>query len=101
MRLAQLRQLDRAHGFESARGAKHERIGVARADDVKADRKAGLGEAARDRRRGLAGEVEWEGERRPVGPAGVLVGGFLPYVERRDGERGGDEEIEVAMEEVH
>src|SRR5204863_7113597 len=65
----QSRQLDRPGGLERSRRAQHQRIGVARADEVQAHGQALAGEAAGDGRRGLLRKVEREAERRPVDPA--------------------------------
>src|SRR5262245_65586399 len=48
----------RMRRLERRRGAQHGHVVVAAADDLKADRKARLGEAARDGRGRLAGHVE-------------------------------------------
>src|SRR5688572_17450088 len=68
-KLLHMRKRDGPRRLEGARGTQHQRVGELRADEVQPDRQAGLGEAAGNRGRGLAGQVERIGERRPVGPA--------------------------------
>src|SRR5262245_31115473 len=63
---------DRMDGFERPRGAQHQRIGVARADDLQADGQSLLREAAGHARGRLLREVEGISEGRPVGPALLL-----------------------------
>src|SRR5215216_1607566 len=77
------------YGFKSGGGAEHCGLIEAAADDLQADRQALGGEAARDRRRWLPGEVK-QGRHGDPGPAvkrstGNLRWAFDPHLEGRYG----------------
>ncbi len=67
------------------------------------DRQTRLGEAAGNGGRRLLGEVEGEGKGRPVDPAVVQhgVGGFPVGIEGRDRQRRRDQQVPVAVKQVH
>src|SRR3990172_9289073 len=88
--------------LEGGRGAEHGRVVEAPSDNLKANRKAVAGEAARHRGRRLAGRVEGIREGDPaVGldrGAGNLRGVVEAHLERRAGYRGSEQQV-VGLEE--
>src|SRR5262249_19261484 len=76
----------RMRRLERRRGAQHGHVVVAASDDLKADRKPRLREAARDGRRRLARHVEWvRVDARRLAPN--LHAADLGWIELADAER--------------